>query len=171
MRKIGVPSQVCFRYHVEEVANTNRVQCCNAASPRSGPERTSATNVCRARICSRQSAAGSACHLRGGVAADSDRPWEEGAMRVAIYARDSADQQREASIADQLRDCRAFDVRQGWTVVHEYHDAAMSGASLHRPDLQSLLRDADQYDVVLTESLDRLSRDQEDTAAVHKRLS
>ena len=63
-------------------------------------------------------------------------------MRVALYARYSSDQQREASIADQLRDCRAFATREGWTVVREYHDSAMSGASRHRPGLQSLLRDA-----------------------------
>ena len=92
-------------------------------------------------------------------------------MRVALYARYSSDQQREASIADQLRDCRAFAKREGWTVLHEYHDSAMSGASRHRPGLQSLLHAASQYDAVVTESLDRLSRDQEDTAAVHKRLA
>jgi site-specific DNA recombinase len=93
-------------------------------------------------------------------------------MRVALYARYSSDQQREASIADQLRDCRAFALRGGWTVVREYHDSAMSGASRHRPGLQSLLlHAAGQYDVVIAESLDRLSRDQEDTAAVHKRLA
>src|SRR5215471_1083511 len=92
-------------------------------------------------------------------------------MRVALYARYSSDQQRDASIADQLRDCRAFVARQGWTVVREYQDAAMSGASRHRPGLQALLQAADQYDVLVTESLDRLSRDQEDTAAVHKRLA
>ncbi len=93
-------------------------------------------------------------------------------MRVALYARYSSDQQRESSIADQLRDCRAFATREGWTVVREYHDSAMSGASRHRPGLQSLLlHAADQYDIVIAESLDRLSRDQEDTAAVHKRLA
>ena len=93
-------------------------------------------------------------------------------MRVALYARYSSDQQREASIADQLRDCRAFAMREGWTVVREYHDSAMSGASRHRPGLQSLLlHAAGEYDIVIAESLDRLSRDQEDTAAVHKRLA
>jgi DNA invertase Pin-like site-specific DNA recombinase len=37
-------------------------------------------------------------------------------MRVAIYARYSSDNQRDASIADQLRICREFVARQGWTV-------------------------------------------------------
>ena len=38
-------------------------------------------------------------------------------MKVAIYARYSSDNQRDASIADQLRVCRAFAERQGWTIA------------------------------------------------------
>jgi DNA invertase Pin-like site-specific DNA recombinase len=37
-------------------------------------------------------------------------------MRVAVYARYSSDNQREASIEDQVRECRAFIERQGWTL-------------------------------------------------------
>jgi hypothetical protein len=37
-------------------------------------------------------------------------------MKVAIYARYSSDNQRDASIADQMRVCRAFAERQGWTI-------------------------------------------------------
>jgi len=94
-------------------------------------------------------------------------------MRVALYARYSSDQQREASIADQLRDCQRFVARDHWTVVQEYTDAAMSGASRHRPGFQALIRDArrHEFDVVVSESLDRLSRDQEDTANLFKVLS
>ena len=51
-------------------------------------------------------------------------------MRVALNARYSSDQQRVASIVDQQRTCREFVARQGWTVVADYTDAAMSGASL-----------------------------------------
>ncbi len=94
-------------------------------------------------------------------------------MRVAQYARYSSDQQRPASIADQQRTCRQFAARQGWTIAADYEDAAMSGASLMRPGLQALLRAAlgGQFDVVLAESLDRFSRDQEDTAGLFKRLT
>src|SRR5688572_7632750 len=49
-------------------------------------------------------------------------------MKVAIYARYSSDNQRDASIADQLRICREFAARQGWTVVQEFTDHAISGA-------------------------------------------
>src|SRR5712691_3052951 len=94
-------------------------------------------------------------------------------MRVALYARYSSDNQREASIADQVRLCRLFATREGWRVEEEYSDHAMSGATLLRPGFQALMRDAlrKRFDVVLTESLDRLSRDQEDTAGLFKRLT
>ena len=92
--------------------------------------------------------------------------------RAAIYARYSSDNQSAASIEDQARECREFVARQGWTLVQVYRDAAMSGASTLRPGYQALLaaaRDGD-LDVVVAEALDRLSRDQEDTAALFKRL-
>ena len=94
-------------------------------------------------------------------------------MKVAIYARYSSDNQREASIADQLRVCREFAARQGWTVVEEFTDYAISGTTLLRSGFQALMRDAlnQRFDVVLAEALDRFSRDQEDTAGLFKRLT
>jgi site-specific DNA recombinase len=94
-------------------------------------------------------------------------------MTVAIYARYSSDNQRDASISDQLRICREFAARQGWTVIQEFTDHAISGATLLRPGFQALMRDAlsRRFDVVLAESLDRFSRDQEDTAGLFKRLT
>src|SRR5215216_2106029 len=94
-------------------------------------------------------------------------------MRVATYARYSSDQQRDASIADQLRICREYASRQGWTMIHEFSDHAVSGATLLRSGFQALMRDAlsGRFDVVLAESLDRFSRDQEDTAGLFKRLT
>jgi site-specific DNA recombinase len=94
-------------------------------------------------------------------------------MKVAIYARYSSDNQRDASITDQFRVCREFATRQGWTIVEEYSDHAVSGATLLRAGFQALMRDAlnKRFDVVLAESLDRFSRDQEDTAGLFKRLT
>ncbi|MCW8059127.1 recombinase family protein [Agrobacterium tumefaciens] len=93
--------------------------------------------------------------------------------RVALYARYSSDNQRDASIEDQLRQCRERAAREGWTVVETYSDRAISGVSLIRSGIQSLLADAQagRFDMVLSEALDRLSRDQEDVAGVFKRLS
>lgn len=94
-------------------------------------------------------------------------------MKVALYARYSSENQRDASIVDQLRICRTFVERQGWTVAGEFHDHAISGATLLRPGFQALMRQAlqNEFDVVLAESLDRFSRDQEDTAGLFKRLT
>jgi site-specific DNA recombinase len=94
-------------------------------------------------------------------------------LKVAIYARYSSDNQRDASIADQLRVCRDFASRQGWTVVQEFTDHAISGATLLRSGFQAVMRDAlnQRFDVVLAEALDRFSRDQEDTAGLFKRLT
>lgn len=88
-------------------------------------------------------------------------------MRVATYARYSSDNQRAASISDQQRICHEEVRRNGWRVVADFTDAALSGSSLLlRPVIQALLRGATngEFDVVIAESLDRLSRDQEDSA-------
>ncbi len=92
--------------------------------------------------------------------------------RVAIYARYSSDNQRDASIEDQQRLCREHAEQQGWRVVESYADHAISGSSLLRPGVQDLLTDATvaKFDVILAEALDRLSRDQEDIAGLYKRM-
>ena len=94
-------------------------------------------------------------------------------MKVAIYARYSSENQREASIADQFRVCREFAQRQGWHIAKEYSDHAVSGATLLRSGFQAMMASAlrQEVDVVLAESLDRFSRDQEDTAGLFKRLT
>jgi site-specific DNA recombinase len=93
-------------------------------------------------------------------------------MKVALYARYSSDNQRDASIEDQLRLCRVKAEREGWAIVDSYTDRAISGASLLRPGVQELIADAlkRRFDVIVTESLDRLSRDQEDIAGLYKRM-
>jgi DNA invertase Pin-like site-specific DNA recombinase len=75
-------------------------------------------------------------------------------MKVAIYARYSSNNQRDASIADQLRICREFVARQTWTVAQEFTDHAVSGATLLRAGFQALMREAldRRFDVVLAEA-------------------
>ena len=93
-------------------------------------------------------------------------------MRTAIYARYSSDRQSDASVEDQLRLCREHTERHGWEIVAEEADHAMSGAVLLRPGLQRLLERGRrrEIDVVLTESLDRISRSQADIAAIFDQL-
>ena len=63
-------------------------------------------------------------------------------MRAVIYARYSSDQQREASIEDQVAAVpRAGRARRAGQVVEAYADHAMSGASALRPGYQRLLED------------------------------
>ena len=93
--------------------------------------------------------------------------------RVALYARYSSDNQREASIEDQLRICREQAKREKWKIVGTYKDAGISGASMIlRPGIQALLQDAQagQFDIVMAEALDRISRDQADVATFYKHL-
>src|SRR5919199_1939912 len=95
-------------------------------------------------------------------------------MRTVIYARYSSELQRDASIEDQIRLCRARIAREsGWTYLTAYTDHAISGSVRLRPGYQKLLEDAraGAFDVVIAEALDRLSRDQEDVAALYKQLS
>jgi site-specific DNA recombinase len=95
-----------------------------------------------------------------------------GELRAAIYARFSTDMQRDASIEDQIRSCREYAARQGLKVVETYSDRAVSGASLMRIGMQKLLRDGrnELFDVVISEGLDRLSRNQADIAQIYQTL-
>ncbi|MEE8261833.1 MAG: recombinase family protein [Gammaproteobacteria bacterium] len=95
-------------------------------------------------------------------------------MRAAVYARYSSDLQSEASIDDQIRLCKERAVRDSMTVADVFTDYAISGGSLsNRPGMLSLMEAAKrrEFDVVIAEALDRISRDQEDIAAIYKRLS
>ncbi len=93
--------------------------------------------------------------------------------RAVIYARYSSDLQSDASIEDQVRLCEALIRDRGWESVRAYSDHGISGASLMRPGYQQLLEDgrAGTFDIVVAESIDRLSRDQEHIAAFHKAMS
>jgi site-specific DNA recombinase len=92
--------------------------------------------------------------------------------RCAIYARYSSGLSRAASIEDQVRLRRQHAERSGWTVAEVVEDRAISGASAIRPGYQALVAAVAEgrIDIVLAEALDRLSRDQEDIAALFKRL-
>jgi len=94
-------------------------------------------------------------------------------VRAGVYARYSSDSQRDASIDDQVRICRTEIERNGWDLVQVYADPAFSGASTFRPGYQKLLQDATTgaLDIVVAESLDRLSRDLADVATLYKHLS
>ena len=93
-------------------------------------------------------------------------------QRAVIYARYSSENQSEASIEDQVRLCRVRIESERWTYGLAYTDRAMSGATALRAGYQALLEDARNgaFNVIVAEALDRLSRDQEDIAALFKRM-
>jgi len=57
----------------------------------------------------------------------------------------------------------------GWRVAAVYSDAAITGATIMRPEYQRLLQDAERgmFDVVVVEAIDRLSRRLADIANFH----
>jgi DNA invertase Pin-like site-specific DNA recombinase len=93
-------------------------------------------------------------------------------LRAVIYARYSSDNQSEASIEDQIRLCKELIAHEGWTLIDSFGDAAISGATTTRPSYQALIEAAREaaFDVIVAEGLDRLSRDQEDVAALFKQM-
>ena len=95
-------------------------------------------------------------------------------MKKAVaYCRYSTDLQKEVSIEDQIALCEQIAARHNFKVVEVFSDRAKSGASMFERDGLLALMQASKlrkFDAVVTESLSRLSRDQEDTAAIYKRL-
>ena len=79
--------------------------------------------------------------------------------RAALYVRVSTDQQ---SVDNQVRELRQIAERRGWTVIHVYSDAGISGAKGRdkRPGLDAMLKDASRrkFDVVMAWAIDRLGR-------------
>ncbi|EUB97227.1 Resolvase domain-containing protein [Rhizobium sp. CF080] len=93
--------------------------------------------------------------------------------RAIIYARYSTDLQNDRSVEDQIRLCQAYAERSGFELVGEYSDRAKSGASMFgRPGLAHLMQAAErnEFDIVISEAPDRISRDIADLAHVHKTL-
>jgi len=93
--------------------------------------------------------------------------------RAALYARYSSDLQKDRSIDDQLALCRVHAIRASLEVVTTFVDRAKSGASMNNRDgLWEMMQAAKRgdFDVIVIESLDRLSRDQADLPQLHKRL-
>ena len=61
-------------------------------------------------------------------------------MRVAVYARYSSENQREASIEDQTRNYEKRATQEGWSVTHRYQDKAISGSTNVGPAINSCSR-------------------------------
>ncbi len=93
-------------------------------------------------------------------------------MRAVIYARYSSNNQREASIEDQVEICRRYIEQQGWTLTTNYVDRAISGGSAFRDGYRQLLADLETgtFEVIVCEALARMGRQLSDVADLHDRL-
>ena len=87
-------------------------------------------------------------------------------MKAVIYARYSCDNQREESIEGQLRECKEFATRKGYTLVGSYIDRAMSAKTDNRPEFQRMIKESakELFDVVIVWKLDRFARNRYDSA-------
>ena len=86
--------------------------------------------------------------------------------KAVIYARYSSDSQTEQSIEGQLRVCKEFAERNGFIIVKEYIDRAMTGTNDKRPALQQMLYDSKDkgFNFVIVYKLDRFSRSRYDSS-------
>lgn len=95
--------------------------------------------------------------------------------RGAIYARFSSENQREASIDDQVRNAIKLVESRGGALQNDrvFQDSAISGATIERPGLKKLLAlvEAGLIDYVVCEDQSRLSRDAGHAADILKRLN
>jgi site-specific DNA recombinase len=93
-------------------------------------------------------------------------------VRAAVYARFSTDKQRDASIDDQLRNCRRWAERHGAEVCGVFEDRGISGSSKDRPGFKAALAAANAggFDVLLVDDLSRLSRDDVETKQTIRRF-
>ena len=93
-------------------------------------------------------------------------------MNIVIYARYSSSAQTEQSIDGQLRVCREYAERKGYTILKEYIDRAMTGTNDNRPEFQKMIADSSkkEFEYVLVYKLDRFSRSKYDNAIYKHKL-
>jgi site-specific DNA recombinase len=86
----------------------------------------------------------------------------EAALRLAIYARVSTEEQREGQTIDsQIAELERFSRDKGWPITGVYKDEGWSGGMMERPSLDRLRDDARNglFGAVLINDVDRLARD------------
>ena len=89
--------------------------------------------------------------------------------KAVIYARCSADNQRDASIDQQIKACCKFAQERGLEVIHTYEDRALTGRTDKRPSFLQMIKDSakKRFQFVIVYSLDRFSRNKYDSV-MHK---
>lgn len=93
-------------------------------------------------------------------------------MNAVIYARYSSERQTEASIEGQLKVCYDYAEKQGYTIIGEYIDRALTGRNTDRPQFLKMIKDSSrqEFQIVLVYQLDRFSRNRYDSATFKAKL-
>lgn len=93
-------------------------------------------------------------------------------IKAAVYARFSSHNQREESIDQQLRVCHKWADDNGYQIVKEYTDSALSGTTDKRPGFQQMIYESEKknFDVLLVYSHDRFARNRYDAATYKAKL-
>ena len=92
---------------------------------------------------------------------------------AAIYARYSSKHQSDRSVEDQIALCERLAEREGLKVIATFADRAKSGTTTYgRDELAELMNDVQRgrFDMIITEQIDRLARDQEDMIGIFKQF-
>ena len=93
-------------------------------------------------------------------------------IKAVIYARYSSHSQREESIEGQIRECQDFASRNGFVIIDEYIDRALSGKTDNRENFQRMIKDSEKghFQAVLMYTLDRFARNRYDSAMYKAKL-
>lgn len=87
-------------------------------------------------------------------------------MNVVLYARYSDSKQREESIEGQLKICYDYAEKEGYNIVGEYIDRAISAKTDDRPQFQRMIHDSGKklFQGIIVYQLDRFARKRYDSA-------
>ena len=94
-------------------------------------------------------------------------------MKTAvIYARYSSDNQRYESIDAQIRECTKFAEDNGYIVLQNYIDEALTATNDDRPQFKQMLLDSKkkQFNYLIIHKLDRFARNRYDSAISKQEL-
>lgn len=89
-----------------------------------------------------------------------------------VYARYSSAAQRDVSIEQQFKEAKLFAEHNGFHIIREYADHAITGTTYDRPELQLMIHDAEVLRpaaLILWKS-DRISRDRTDAVIIKHKL-
>ena len=92
--------------------------------------------------------------------------------KAVIYARYSSDNQRDASIDQQVKECRKYADQMGYEVLRVYDDRALTGKTDKRPSFLRMIKDStkQEFRYVIVYALDRFSRNKYDSAIYKQKL-